>query len=1167
MKKIVYISGILFSLFLIVVIVLEFVVDLDSYKGQVTEPLAKSLHRSVNIGEISHTLLRGPGATIQDVTISNVDSHEAFVHIKSIIARLRLFPLLAKKIAISKIILDEPVVLLTRSREGTWNIDDLLGHKAEASPLPTPGKESPLDEPGETPVPQETGESKTSERSSHSSPPPTPPSSGSSQLAIDSFRVRNGTVRVVDELLDVTTEFTSIKGDARGIAAGSPMKFKLSTRLAQGTQGTIEVAGEIGEIPVNGNIENLGVDISATLSHIDVAHFTPYYQLAQLRQDMPHIDKLDATLKLVGNLGTEVSSTGNVSVGGISIDVEGNVKEAKRAPNVDLTISSNELPWEKLVQLLPPNIAKPLKNFGLSGLGTLTIQPKGPLDNLVLSGEFDLSKSGILYQNFFAKPKDFPMTLTFDLLLQKDSLTISTCQLVLGKVRLDVAGTVAHFQQPELDLELSSNAFPLRELLERVPKIVTLRQANSDERAVQAEGLSQLHATVKGTLDALGVQAKLELDQCALTYANMFQKAANTPGNLVVEAQVGPNAVSFQKLVLHLGDFQINGSGKVADFAIPVLDVQLETNRFDLGALFAHFPILTTQYLPSELTLEGAGKLRLASSGPLDKLTLSGFVDMSGGKIAFGEYFSKPKNIPGVIEFETLLTKDAVTIRRFQTNVNGVLLNISGDISGLGQQTMLDLSLSSNRFALNQLLPVAGMEMTPTGTTEFQAVVRGPLNQLDAASLASARCRLVDVGFQVPSLGKPVKALQALVELQGQTLTIRQFSGNFGESSLGGTVEIAEVFTHPDIGFVLHSGNLNVDELLEQTGLQSMPGKADSPFIMVADRKTVPHPMPQSPPQDSTNSLLKVWSLPNLTAHGMIAVEKGVAKNIHFSGLTADVVMNEQVLTVDNLIFSLYDGRYEGGGRVDFSIDEPKYALHSALVEVDANRVLSDGVSLADVVYGGLFAKVSLRGQGFRPEQMLDSLSGKGAIKITKGYFSHFDIWPQLAEIFTLLGSVGRVDVLTQMGRDFAQLSQEMHFSRLEGSFKLHAGKAGSSDMILEIPGHDMHLALLLDGELGLNTSLDFLGTIRFAPQSKYYKDLKKYFHDFLQNDGSIELPFPIPIGGTLLKPEMNLQSVQHSLIKFAGEIAKQSLKSQVKNAAKSELKKVGKSLFKNLFK
>ena len=144
---------------------------------------------------------------------------------------------------------------------------------------------------------------------------------------------------------------------------------------------------------------------------------------------------------------------------------------------------------------------------------------------------------------------------------------------------------------------------------------------------------------------------------------------------------------------------------------------------------------------------------------------------------------------------------------------------------------------------------------------------------------------------------------------------------------------------------------------------------------------------------------------------------------------------------------------------------------------------------------------------------------------------------------------------MRRLGDDLSRFPEETHFSRFEGSFDLRDGKAGSSDLMLEILEHDMYLTLLLNGEFGLDTSLDFTGKMRFARESKYYNDMKKYFADFQQPDGSVELPFPIPIGGTLLKPQINMQSVQKSMTKFATEMAKQAAKSQIEEAAKDLLR------------
>ena len=1074
MKKLAIIVGSLVGLILVLILILEFVIDLNAYKGQITEPLAETLQRDVEIGNVRHTLLQGPGAVIQELVVSGFDKSAPLIRIKNIIARMKILPLLSKKIDISTLSVNEPVLLLKRDREGVWNIDDLLRRTAEASPVSTPGEDLPTP-PETTPVAEQVPP-----KTTKVSPSPANPLSSLSQFAIDSLRLVDGKIRVIDELEDVTTELNGINGNFNGIALDSPIHFQLSADVDGGTQGNIDASGKIGPISADGSLENV---------------------------------------------------------------------------ELDLTISSQEFPWEKLIQLLPANIAKPLKELGLSGLGSVTIQPKGPVDNLVIAGEFDLNKSGLQYQNIFAKPEALPTSIVFEMTLKRDSLFFSSFVLTIGKLRLNVSGAISSFKQPVLDLELTSNEFSVTDLLPLFPEVL-------DENVLSTEGVGIIKASAKGPVDELALQLAVSLDKSAITYSDIFQKAVQTPTNLLVEALLGKDSVAIKNLVLTLDNLQLTATGEMSNFKKPDLDVVLETNDFDVETLLAHFPIMTEKYLPKELTMAGPGKLRLVAAGPVDNLNLSGSVDMSKGQISFGEYFSKPTDIPGVIDFDTTLTRDTVELRRVQININDVLFDITGLISGLRQQAMLDLSLTSSRFALNQLLPIAGMDMRPSGTTELDVTIQGPLKQIDLLSVAAAKVQCLDVGFFISKFNQPVQHLNVLAELRDQRLTVQQFSGVIGNSSLDGDFTISQVFTRPDITFAVHASHFDFDELIK-TDSSVFGTSPASPFRFVADRQTVPisgsPSQPRASPKEEKFSLRDVWHLSNITANGTVLIDKGLAQNIHFSDLTADVEAQNQLVLIENLLFRLYNGNYQGNIQLDLSSQEPEYTLHTELIHVDTNEILSDSTSLSDVLYGLLFANTSLQGQGTKTEQVVNTLSGNGRIKIENGKFTTFDIWPQLAQIFQLIGSISQSDALRQIGDEFNQFPEETHFSRLEGSFHLQDGRAGSSDIILEIPERDMHIALLLDGEFGLNLSLDFLGKIRFSEQSKYYQDMKKYFHDFKQADGSIELPFPIPIGGTLLEPQISMESMQKGMTKFAKELAKQEVQTQ--------LEKAGKALLQELFK
>ena len=152
-------------------------------------------------------------------------------------------PLLSAKIEVSDVLLNKPLITVTRNREGVWNIADLLRTEAEASPVPIA---SVLQEmtPAEGVTPQPAPKTPV-----EPSQAPEKPSSPFSQVAIETFRFSDGTVRVVDELLAVTTELSSINGNVKGIAPDSAIRFQLSANVDGDSQGNFEASGQIGPIP------------------------------------------------------------------------------------------------------------------------------------------------------------------------------------------------------------------------------------------------------------------------------------------------------------------------------------------------------------------------------------------------------------------------------------------------------------------------------------------------------------------------------------------------------------------------------------------------------------------------------------------------------------------------------------------------------------------------------------------------------------------------------------------------------------------------------------------------------------------------------------------------------------------------------------------------------
>ncbi len=942
-KICVILVGLLAGLLVLLSLGLTLFLDLNAYKDHIEKPIETALHREVKLGEMSHTLWRGPGIRIEDVSVAEKDQKGTFLNANHFTVRVKLLPLLSKRVEVAKIILNKPDITVTRDKEGGWNFDDLRKEKSSDTPPPRDDDTSETEETEDTDesdTPEQEPEPETPGSPSTPSPQPSSLSAPLSQFALDQFQLNNGTLKIVDKKTGVVTEITDIEAALSDVSLNSVINFTLSAALNGGKQGTFDLKGEAGPLPADGNVETMDIDLTATLEQIDVTHFKPYYHLSQEQADMLGNHTLNATMTVMGTPGDTLQTTGDIRISGLKSDLSGTVRHALATPEVDLV-----------------------------------------LDNV----------------------------LDFDALLT------------------DFSGVAAH-------------------------------------------------------------------------------------------------------------------------------------------------------YLPEELALGGGGRIRLTPSGTLNRLTLSGSVDLTDGNISFGEYFEKPASISSVVTFETVVHPDLLDISNVTVNLNDVNVTVTGKISQVNSNPQLTASVTSKPFDLNQLLlPFLAKQLKPSGSVELEAQIESPVKTPGPDAIQDGTIRLSNVGAELPQIPEPVRNLNALILLQGDQVRVKQFEVSVGESSLSGTATITQTFTSPELTFDLHAPRVNLDEFLPEPAQARMPAD-ESPFQLAASTKTDLVESPKTPetpadetpqaPSDSPSPQGEPGLLPpNITVNGKVSVEQGQAKNVHFADLSADVTLDNRVLDVENILFNLYDGQYSGSVMLDGSTSAPRYAVQSELEHVDSNHVLTDTVSFADVLYGLLFANASLEGQGFEMEQIVKTLSGTGLIKVLEGKLATAALWTKLSRIFQQLGTLAQAKELTRLAEELARFSEGTPFSRLEGNFTLKQGSAGSSDLILELNDFDLHLALLLNGDFGLDTSLDFIGKLRVAPESKYYDDVKKYFGAFKRPGGSIDLPFPIPIGGTLLKPEFSMQTVQNSVKKFAAELAKEAVKSTVEEEGKKLLEQEGKKLLDSLFK
>lgn len=136
------VAGLLF-LGLVAVVSASFLVDLNDFKGQIEAAVQENTGRKMSIeGEVSLSIFPWLGVTTEKITLNNAEGFDAqpFVHINEGQIKVKLIPLLFKRVEVSEIVLKDLNLNLSKSPQGLNNWDDLTALIQNKQPSKNPLK-------------------------------------------------------------------------------------------------------------------------------------------------------------------------------------------------------------------------------------------------------------------------------------------------------------------------------------------------------------------------------------------------------------------------------------------------------------------------------------------------------------------------------------------------------------------------------------------------------------------------------------------------------------------------------------------------------------------------------------------------------------------------------------------------------------------------------------------------------------------------------------------------------------------------------------------------------------------------------------------------------------------------------------------------------------------
>jgi len=507
----------------------------NDYKGKIIQAVKESKQRNLRLdGDIKLSFYPNIGASLSKVSLSEFKSDKEFAAIASARVSLALLPLLRKQVVVDEVSVSGLKATLVRHRDGSTNIDDLLGPSGQK--------------------PQQ-------QKNAVAGPPV--------KFDIASVSVEKTDLSYRDEGSGAQYAIKDLNLKTGRIAIGVPGKIDLSSTI-QANQPKLDINTQLKttltfdpgkqkyrlqglELQASGSaldISNLKVHASGDMSADLATHEFTAKEFALSASGVKVKDKFEATLdapslnlardkysgdKLTLNANLD-ASFGNIVASLTMPGVEGNAQSFKvSALSLDLDVKQPEQAFKlKLSSPLSGNIKA--QQFNLDNLSVAVTATGDKLPNKSVSSEMkgsvhiDALKK-IVQANFAGG-------------------------LLQSQIKAKVG--VKEFADPAIDFDVDVDRFDADMYMPKKSAQAATPQSKVPEQPLDLSALRTLNldgnlrigslkvANIKSSQVRLGVKAHSGLVNLSPMSANLYQ--GNMNGSLSINAQSTPSFVIKQKL-------------------------------------------------------------------------------------------------------------------------------------------------------------------------------------------------------------------------------------------------------------------------------------------------------------------------------------------------------------------------------------------------------------------------------------------------------------------------------------------------------------------------------------------------------------------------------------------------------------------------------------------
>jgi len=586
MKKIFKWLAFLFGglvLFLVLAIILiPIFFDINHYKPQIEEQVAKATGRSLTLGgEIKLSLFPWVGISLSDMHFGNPKgfSEKDMVTIDEFRIKVKVLPLLSKEIQVKEFLLDSARIILETRKDGKTSWQDLTT--------------------GDKPLKQPEPELKKEESSKTSQLP-------ISDLQVAEFTITNSSLLWLDHKSNVRKEISEFELILTDLSFDRPIGLNLSV-IVDGYPLTMDgsigpVGKEIGKgtVPANfslalldqidislkGSINQPAVDPAFDLD-MSIKEFSPRKLLTVLKQPLPMepadpkvLTKVSLSLHAEGSSKAISLSKGKLLLDDSNLDFSAAVKEFSK-PDMAFDLKLDQIDLDRY---LPPPLESESKTEPESAPKTDESQPKQidytPLRKLVLDGRVGITRLKI--KN--VKTENVTMKVT----ARNGLLTLDPFSMSLYKGQSKIIAKVnVKKDRPRTNLQMTTNAIQAGALIGDLMKKDIIEGSLKSNVALKLVGdtSDQIRKTISGNgslnfdngaIKGVDLTAMMHNVATAFNLAEKGSKAPKTKfTELSVPFRITKGVFATQKTRLKSPVLHVQAKGK-ANLVTEALDFKVD---------------------------------------------------------------------------------------------------------------------------------------------------------------------------------------------------------------------------------------------------------------------------------------------------------------------------------------------------------------------------------------------------------------------------------------------------------------------------------------------------------------------------------------------------------------------------------------------------------------